>query len=129
MGVGADVVRAFWGLMASNRFDSVGQVLADEFVLEWPLSNERIVGRVKFGRMNAEYPAHGPWRFDLHRLVEGPDGQVVTDTGVTDGVVSARAISFFTVDPDRRLIVRLVEFWPEPTPAAENRRHLTEPMG
>ena len=38
----ADVVRRYWHLMASNDFASVGAVLADEFVLEWPPSNERI---------------------------------------------------------------------------------------
>jgi hypothetical protein len=31
-----DVVRRFWQLMASNEFDTVAAVLADDFVLEWP---------------------------------------------------------------------------------------------
>ena len=121
-----EVVREFWRLMASNDFGSVGAVLAPEFVLEWPQSNERIVGAERFAQMNTEYPSHGPWRFTLHRVVGG-EGEAVTDVGVTDGVQSARAISFFTVSGGR--IVRLVEYWPEPYPAPANRAHLVEAMG
>jgi hypothetical protein len=129
-----DTVREFWRLMATNDFTSVARVLADSFVLEWPQSNERIRGAANFARMNAEYPANGPWRFDLHRLIPGPAGragepvQVVTQVAVTDGVQRAEAISFFEVDPARGLITRLVEFWPEPYAAAANRSHLTEPI-
>ncbi len=32
----AAVVREFWRLMASNDFESVRQVLAADFVMEWP---------------------------------------------------------------------------------------------
>jgi len=40
----AEVAREFWRLMASNDFYSVVAVLAEEFVLEWPQSKERIRG-------------------------------------------------------------------------------------
>ncbi len=120
------VVAEFWRLMAGNDFDAVGAVLAPHFVLEWPQSNERLRGPERFARMNREYPAHGPWRFELHRLVGG-EGEAVSDVSITDGVQHARAISFFTVEAGR--IVRLVEFWPEPYAAPENRRHLVEPIG
>ena len=141
--VGRDVTRAentvreFWRLMASNDFASVKRVLADGFVLEWPQSAERIRGAENFARMNAEYPAHGPWRFELRRLVAGGAGaaqangqiqQVVTHVGITDGTQRAEAISFFEVDAARGLIVRIVEFWPEPYAAPSHRAHLTEPI-
>jgi len=32
-------VERFWGLMASNDFHSVAEVLADDFVLKWPQSH------------------------------------------------------------------------------------------
>ena len=121
----ADVVHAFWRLMASNDFASVQAVLAPDFVLEWPQSNERIRGPERFVRMNAEYPAHGPWRFTVHRVVGG-DGEAVSDVSVTDGVQAARALSFFTVQAGR--IVKLVEYWPEPYAAPANRAHLVEPI-
>jgi ketosteroid isomerase-like protein len=118
-------VREFWRLMATNDFDAVAQVLADSFVLEWPQSNERIRGADNFARMNREYPAHGPWRFELRRLVAGGD-QVVTQVGITDGTQSAEAISFFQVQAGR--VVGLVEFWPESYPAPPIRAHLVEPL-
>ncbi len=119
------VVRRFWALMASNDFTSVGDVLADDYVLEWPQSRERIRGRDNFAALNSQYPAHGPWRFTLNRLVAGPD-EVVTDVDITDGVQRARAISVFTVRHGR--IARQLEFWPEPYVAPANRSHLVEPL-
>ncbi|RKP43499.1 nuclear transport factor 2 family protein [Trinickia fusca] len=118
-------IRTFWNLMATNDFYSVGQVLAEEFTLEWPQSNERIRGAAKFAQMNAEYPAHGRWQFTVNRIV-GSGNEAVSDVSVTDGVVQARAISFFTVSDGK--ISRIVEFWPDDYPAPANRRHLVEPI-
>lgn len=120
-----DVVREFWRLMATNDFYAVGAVLAPSFVLEWPQSQERIRGATRFAQMNAEYPAHGRWCFTLHRLVGG-ESEAVSDVTVTDGVQTARAISFFEVNNEK--IVRMVEFWPEPFAAPTNRAHLVERM-
>jgi ketosteroid isomerase-like protein len=120
-----DVVQAYWRLMASNDFGSVAAVLAPEFVLEWPQSGERIRGAEQFARMNEEYIAHGPWRFTIRRIV-GDASDVVSDVEITDGVQHARAISFFSVAGGK--IARLVEYWPEPYPAPQNRAHLVEPM-
>jgi ketosteroid isomerase-like protein len=111
--------------MATNDFHAVAAVLAPEFVLEWPQSRERIRGAARFARMNAEYPAHGPWSFTIHRLVGG-ESEAVSDVTVTDGVQTARAISFFEVRAGQ--ITRLVEYWPEPYEAPAHRAHLVERM-
>jgi hypothetical protein len=47
------VVREFWRLMGTNDFESVLDVLAPEFLMEWPQSRERIRGPERFCRMNA----------------------------------------------------------------------------
>ena len=120
-----EVVERFWELMRTNDFHSVGEVLSDDFVLDWPQSNERIRGRENFARMNEEYPAHGRWQFTINRIV-ADEGEVVTDVSVTDGVQKARAITFFTIKGDQ--IVRMLEFWPDEFAAAENRKHLVEQM-
>ena len=120
-----DVAREFWRLMATNDFHSVAAVLAPEFVVEWPQSNERIRGAERFARMNSEYPAHGRWQFTIHRIVSS-ESEAVSDVSVTDGVQNARVISFFTVAQGK--VTRLVEFWPEPYPAPANRAHLVEPL-
>ncbi|HEV7914721.1 MAG TPA: nuclear transport factor 2 family protein [Albitalea sp.] len=125
-GPAVEVVREFWRLMASNDFRSVGAVLADDYLLEWPQSKERIRGRERFAAMNSAYPAHGRWRFTIHRIVGGDGDEVVSDVSVTDGVQNGRVLSFFTVADGR--IVRQVEFWPEPYEAAAHRRHLVEMM-
>ncbi|CAN5232710.1 nuclear transport factor 2 family protein [soil metagenome] len=120
-----DVVREFWRRMATNDFESIVAVLAPEFTLEWPQSRERIRGAERFAQMNAEYPAQGRWEYEVHRIF-GNDTEVVSDVSVTDGVRIARAISFFTVDQGK--VARVVEYWPEPLVAAENRKHLVEMM-
>lgn len=121
----ASVVREFWRLMGTNDFHAVSVVLAPEFVLDWPQSNERIRGAERFARMNQEYPANGSWAFTLNRLVAG-NGEVVSDVSISDSEQTARAISFFTVVAGK--ITRLVEFWPEPYAAPTNRAHLVEPL-
>ena len=109
--------------MATNEFDSVGVVLNDQFILEWPQSNERIRGAERFATMNKEYKSHGVWQFKMNCLVAA-ELEVVTDVEVTDGVQKARALSFFTVQHGK--IIKLVEFWPEPYAAPTSRSHLVE---
>lgn len=118
-----DIVREFWRLMASNDFDSVAAVLAEDFVLDWPQSGERIRGPRSFCRMNTEYPTQGVWTFEVQRLLVQGDA-VVTDVVVTDGVQNGRAISFFTLSGGK--IARIVEFWPDPFEAPAHRAHLVE---
>ena len=121
----AGVVREFWRLMALNDFARVAEVLAPGYVLEWPQTNERIRGAPRFVQMNRDYPAHGRWVFEVHRIVGGA-AEAVSDVSVTDGVQRARCISFFTVTEGK--IERQVEFWPEAYAPPANRRHLTEPL-
>jgi ketosteroid isomerase-like protein len=120
-----EVATKFWLLMQSNDFRSVGAVLSDDFVLEWPQSKERIRGRDNFAAMNEEYPANGRWEFTINRMI-GNDNEAVSDVTVTDGVVTAQALTFFTVKEEK--IVEIVEYWPESYEAAENRKHLVEPI-
>lgn len=119
------VVQKFWQQMQTNNFRSVGLLLSDDFVLEFPQSRERLRGRHNFALFNEEYPAHGPWQFVINRLI-GNEHEAVSDVSVTDGVQKARAISFFTVRDGK--IVKMVEFWPEGFEAPKNRKHLVEPL-
>jgi len=97
--------------MHSNDFQAASQLLAEDYELLWPQSSERIRGRANFVAVNENYPAQGRWRFTLHKLLsEG--NEVVSDVRVTDGAVEARAITFSTVEGS--LIVKQVEYWPDP---------------
>ena len=119
------IAHRFWERMKSNDFASVADVLADDFVLEWPQSRERIRGAARFAQVNAEYPAHGRWEFTIHRLVGG-EQDAASDVSITDGVQQARALTFFETAHGR--ITKIVEYWPEPYGAPANRAHLVERM-
>ncbi|MCA0350737.1 MAG: nuclear transport factor 2 family protein [Chloroflexi bacterium] len=119
------LVTQFWQLMQTNDFVAVGSVLHDEYILDWPQSNERIRGRTAFAQMNQEYPATGAWQFTINRLIAS-ETEACSDVSVTDGHVEARVISFFTICDG--LIIKQVEYWPEPYPAPANRQHLVEPI-
>ncbi len=121
-----ELIEQFWQLMATNDFRSVGAVLSDDFVLDWPQSGERIRGRDNYVAMNQEYPAHGRWQFTVNRIV-GDDNEAVSDVSVSDGVQQARAISFFTVRDGK--IVKMVEYWPDSFDGPDNRKHLVEKIG
>ncbi len=54
-----DVVRLFWDKMATNDFYAAGVVLAEDFVMEWPQSGERIRGAERFARMNSYIQRRG----------------------------------------------------------------------
>jgi ketosteroid isomerase-like protein len=112
--------------MNRNDWRGAAALLHDDFVLEWPQSGERIRGREHFVEVNARYPAAGPWRFTVHRVVADARG-VATDVGVTDGAVVARAVSFFELRDG--LVWRITEFWPEPFPPAAWRAAWVESGG
>jgi SnoaL-like domain len=118
-----DIVKEFWKLMQTNDFQSVGSLLSDDYILEWPQSNERVRGRDNFAAMNEQYPAHGRWQFVINNIV-GNETEAVSDVSITDGVQAARAITFTTVKDGK--ICKQLEFWPENYPAPENRKHLAE---
>ncbi|MEM7723870.1 MAG: nuclear transport factor 2 family protein [Pseudomonadota bacterium] len=106
-----DVVREFWDAMATNDFHAASLWLTEDFRLDWPQSGEIIQGRSAFAEINTAYPAKGLWQFDVRSTIA--DGQiVVTEVGVTDGVLHATALTFHTVRGD--LISHQREFWPEP---------------
>lgn len=106
-----DVVERFWATMGTNDFRAVGDLLDDDYVLEWPQTGERIRGREAFAGMNEAFPAAGRWGFTVHRVVA--DGSVaVSDVSVTDGRRTDRAVTFSEVRDGK--ILRQTEFWPDP---------------
>lgn len=122
-GESQEVIERFWQAMNTNDFSAAGRLLHDDFLLEWPQSGERIRGAENYVTMNERYPAGGPWRFTVNRLVaEGPRG--VSDVTVTDGRRLDRAVTFFEVRDGR--IWRMTEYWPDPFAPADWRRPLVE---
>lgn len=105
------VVLGFYEAMRTNNFYAASECFSEDFECHWPQSGELISGRLNFAQLNTQYPAHGPWTFEITNIIsEG--NQVVTDVFVSDGVQKGRAITFHTVA--NGLITRQVEFWPDP---------------
>ena len=110
------IIERFWATMQTNDFKAVGELLHDDYTLEWPQSRERIRGHANFVAINENYPAQGRWEFMVQRIIaEG--NEVVSDVDVTDGVITGRVITFSTIQDGK--ILHQTEFWPDPfEPAA-----------
>ena len=87
-------------------WQGVAGLLADDVVVEWPASKERMVGAANVVAVNAEYPEG--WSIRVLRVVA--DGaEVVSEVEVPHGDDVHRAASFWTVEDGR--IVRGREYW------------------
>ena len=111
--------------MASNDFNSVKDVLSNDFVMEWPQSKERIRGADNFAQMNSDYPTKDKWTFRINRIL-AQGNEVVTQVSLTDREQSAEPVSFFTIEQGK--ITKLMEYWPDPFEPNANRRLVTELM-
>ncbi|MEU6877842.1 nuclear transport factor 2 family protein [Streptomyces sp. NPDC046712] len=90
-----EIVRGFWDRMQARDWAGLAALLADDLVVEWPVSGERIVGRENYVRVNAEYPEG--WSIRVLRVVaQGED--VVSEVEVPHDTMGVhRVASFWTV--------------------------------
>ncbi|MEV0092615.1 nuclear transport factor 2 family protein [Streptomyces sp. NPDC050738] len=120
------VVEALWERIQARDWAGVADLVAEDAVVEWPISAERIVGRANFVAVNREYPEG--WSIRVLRIVaEG--SEVVSEVEVPHEEFGVfRAASFWTVDGGR--IVRGREYWTSVggDPRPEWRAALVEPM-
>ncbi|AXO33765.1 nuclear transport factor 2 family protein [Micromonospora chalcea] len=101
------VVRALWDRMQARDWAGVGELLADDVVVEWPASAERIVGRENYVKVNAEYPEG--WSIRVLRVVASGE-TVVSEVEVPhEGMGVHRVASFWTVRDGRIADGR--EYW------------------
>jgi ketosteroid isomerase-like protein len=103
----SSVVKALWDRIQARDWDGVAALLADDAVVEWPVSGERIVGRENFVAVNREYPEG--WSIHVMRIVA--DGaEVVSEVEVPHESMGVfRAASFWTVRDGQ--IIRGTEYW------------------
>lgn len=119
------VVEEFWTTMDTNDFRAAGDLLHDEYVLEWPQSAERIRGRENFIAVNEDYPADGEWNFTIHRLLTD-DTDVATEVTVTNESQAYRIITFSTIRDGK--IAFQTEYWPDPYDPPARRAQWVENM-
>ena len=111
--------------MQTNDFKRAGELLHDDYILEWPQSRERIRGRTNFVAINENYPAHGRWVFSIQRIIAEGD-HVVSEVNVTDGVITGRVITFSTIRDGK--ILHQTESWPDPFEPQDWRAQWVEKM-
>lgn len=121
-----EIVTALWDRMQARDWTGVGALLAEDVVVEWPVSAERIVGRDNYLRVNAEYPEG--WSIRLLRIVADGD-TVVSEVEVPHETMGRhRVASFWTVWDGR--IVAAREYWSEvgSDPSPQWRADFVQPM-
>ncbi|MFG3161539.1 nuclear transport factor 2 family protein [Streptomyces sp. NPDC048232] len=122
------VVQEFWARMQARDWVGLGALLADDLVVEWPVSAERIVGRADFVAVNAEYPEG--WSIHVMRVVADGDGEtVVSEVEVPHETMGVhRVVSLWTVRDSRIITGR--EYWTEPgsDPSPQWREAFVQPL-
>ncbi|GLW12555.1 hypothetical protein Misp01_76830 [Microtetraspora sp. NBRC 13810] len=106
----SEIVQALWDRMQARDWAGLGELLAADLVVEWPVSGEWITGRDDYVRVNAEYPEG--WSIKVLRIVAGGQ-EVVSEVEVPhDSAGLHRVASFWTVRDG--LITRGREYWTMP---------------
>ncbi|GAB3799851.1 nuclear transport factor 2 family protein [Micromonospora zhanjiangensis] len=122
----AKIVRELWDRMQARDWVGLGGLLAEDVVVEWPVSAERIVGRDNYVRINAEYPEG--WSIDVLRIVA--DGErVASEVEVPHDTMGLhRVASFWTVRDGR--VVDGREYWtcPGSDPSPQWRAGYVRPL-
>lgn len=122
----SEVVAQLWRRIQVRDWNAVGELLAEDFVLEWPNALVRIRGRTNFVEFNRSYPEG--WSIEVLRIVaEG--STAVSEVRVPHPTVGPYyAVSFLEVEDGR--LTRGREYWVEERyekPAPERARWF-EPM-
>ncbi|MFE6098760.1 nuclear transport factor 2 family protein [Streptomyces laurentii] len=120
------VVEALWDRIEARDWDGAAALVAEDAVVEWPVSRERIVGRDDFIAVNREYPEG--WSIRVLRIVADGDEAVSEVEVPHEGLGVFRAVSFWSVRDGR--IVRGTEYWTTlgGDPRPEWRAAYVEPM-
>jgi ketosteroid isomerase-like protein len=106
----AEVVRELWSRIQARDWDAAGALLAEDVVVEWPQTRERIRGRANVIAVNRNYPEG--WTIRVLRVLQ--DGDTAVSEVAVDHVDHGtfHAASFFEVRD--RQVVGGTEYWVDP---------------
>ncbi|MFI7353077.1 nuclear transport factor 2 family protein [Streptomyces avidinii] len=122
-----EVVARLWERIGARDWDGVAELIAEDAVIEWPVSGERIVGRANFIAVNSDDGYADERSVDLLRILA--DGNlVVTEVEIPQDHVVYRAVSLWTVRDGEVAGAR--EYWTSPgqDPAPRWRAGYVEPL-
>ncbi|MGO4461538.1 nuclear transport factor 2 family protein [Streptomyces sp. M-16] len=127
------VVAQLWERIEAHDWDGVAALIAEDAVIEWPVSGERIVGRANFvavlrdeGEDSAD-DERSLGAVEVLRILADGD-LVVTEVEIPEEHVVYRAVSLWTVRDGE--IVGAREYWTSPgqDPAPRWRAVYVEPL-
>ena len=122
----ATVIRELWTRAQARDWAGVGELVADDVVVEWPVSAERIVGRANYVALNREYPE--PWEIRVLRII-GSGDEAASEVEVAHAAMGLfRAASLWTVRDGK--VVSGTEYWTSPgsEEPLPGRERYVEPM-
>ncbi|MFD3938454.1 nuclear transport factor 2 family protein [Streptomyces sp. NPDC058611] len=122
-----NVVAQLWERIEARDWDGVAKLIAEDAVIEWPVSGERIVGRANFVAVNSDDGYSDERSVELLRILADGD-LVVTEVEIPQDHVVYRAVSLWTVRDGE--IVGAREYWTSPgqDPAPRWRAGYVEPL-
>ncbi|MEU9255549.1 nuclear transport factor 2 family protein [Streptomyces sp. NPDC048270] len=106
-----NVVAHLWQRIGARDWDGVADLIAEDAVIEWPVSGERIVGRDNFIAVNSDDADTAERSVELLRILADGD-LVVTEVEMPQDHVLYRAVSLWTVRDGE--IVGAREYWTSP---------------
>lgn len=120
----AKLLRALWESFEARDWEGAGRLLAEDAVVEWPQTNERLRGRANILAMNRNYPEG--WSIHVEDVwPAGPD-RAVSRVRVPYGGSEEWAVSF--CEARNGSISRLVETWAPAQTAPAWRARWVEPL-
>ncbi|CAM5523880.1 hypothetical protein SAVIM338S_03992 [Streptomyces avidinii] len=121
------VVAQLWERIEARDWDGVAALIAEDAVIEWPVSGERIVGRANFLAVIGDDDYSDESSVEVLRILVDGD-LVVTEVEIPQDHVVYRAVSLWTVRNGE--IVGAREYWTSPgqDPAPRWRAGYVEPL-
>ncbi|MER5773019.1 nuclear transport factor 2 family protein [Streptomyces sp. NPDC002039] len=121
------VVARLWERIEARDWDGVAELIAEDAVIEWPVSSERIVGRANFIAVLSDDADTDEGSVEVLRILADGD-LVVTEVEIPQDHVVYRAVSLWTVRDGA--IVGAREYWTSPgqDPAPRWRAGYVEPL-
>jgi ketosteroid isomerase-like protein len=105
-----EIIRELWDRIEARDWLAMGALLAEDVVVEWPVTAERIVGRDDFVSVQREYPEG--WSIRVLRIL-GDGADVVSEVDVPHETAGEfRAVSFWKVSGGK--VIEGREYWTSP---------------
>ncbi len=118
------LVEAHTAALELGDFDAVAELIADDFVQDWPQSGERIRGKEACLNVFRNYPGGGPTA--RLRRVSGEGDLIVAEVDMDYGGKSTHMVSIIELKNGK--LSRETDYWADPFPAPAWRSQWVERM-